>query len=124
MQVRIQITVQVMRTLFLKFISNYQNAHYLTSERQHLKLLDTPKKWSTWAFKTNTLPLWCDLMLKPPRTTTNHYEPPQTTTNHESYSPLYLSDEEISTVIRSILKPSSQPITLYVWLKMSCMFMD
>ena len=63
---RIQITVQVMRTLFLKFISNYQ-------------------KWSTWAFKTNTLPLWCDLMLK-----------------IESYSPLYLSDEETSTVIQSM----------------------
>ena len=47
--------------------------------------LDTPQKWSAWAFKTDTLSLWCDLMLK-----------------IERYSPLYLSDEETNTVIRSM----------------------
>ena len=47
--------------------------------------LDTPRKWSSWAFKTDTLPLWCDLMLK-----------------IERYSPLYISDEEANTVIQSM----------------------
>ena len=47
--------------------------------------LDTPKKWSTWAFKTDTLPLCCDLRLK-----------------IERYSPLYLSDEEANRVIQSM----------------------
>ena len=44
--------------------------------------LNTPQKWRTWAYETNTLSLWCDLMLK-----------------IESYSPLFLSDEEVKTVI-------------------------
>ena len=26
--------------------------------------LDTPKKWSQYVYETNTLQLWCDLMLK------------------------------------------------------------
>ena len=47
--------------------------------------LDTPQKWSAWAFKTNTLHLWCDLMVK-----------------IERYTPLYLSDEEANTVIQSM----------------------
>ena len=47
--------------------------------------LNTRQKWSTWVFKTNTLTLWCDLMLK-----------------IESYSPLYLSDEEVQVVIRTM----------------------
>ena len=59
--------------------------HFKLPECTLPDFLDTPKKWSTWAFKTNTLPLWCDIMLK-----------------IESYSPLYLSDEEISTVIQSM----------------------
>ena len=59
--------------------------HFKLPECTLPDFLDTPKKWSTWAFQTNTLPLWCDLML-----------------TIESYSPLYLSDEEISTVIRSM----------------------
>ena len=47
--------------------------------------LDTPQKWSAWAFKTNTLHLWCDLMVK-----------------IERYTPLYLSDEEANIVIQSM----------------------
>ena len=45
--------------------------------------LNTPHKWRVWAFRTNTLSLWRDLMLK-----------------IESYSPLYLSDEEVDIVTR------------------------
>ena len=59
--------------------------HFKLPECTLTDSLDTPKNWSTWAFKTNTLPLRCDLMLK-----------------IESYSPLCLSDEETSTVIRSM----------------------
>ena len=68
--------------------SDYSSSDEDFIPKVHFKLpdfLDTPKKWSTWAFKTNTLPLWRDLMLK-----------------IESYSPLYLSDEETSTVIQSM----------------------
>ena len=47
--------------------------------------LDTPLKWSECVYETDTLHLWCDLMLK-----------------IESYSPLYLSEEEMNKVIRAM----------------------
>ena len=73
--------------------SDYSSSDEDYTPQIHFKLpectlpdfLDTPKKWSTWVFKTNTLPLWCDLMLK-----------------IESYNPLYLSNEETNTIIRSM----------------------
>ena len=59
--------------------------HFKLPECTLPDFLDTPTKWSAWAFKTDTLSLWCDLMLK-----------------IERYSPSYLSDEETNTVIRSM----------------------
>ena len=47
--------------------------------------LDIPLKWSECVYETDTLHLWCDLMLK-----------------IESYSPLYLSETEMNKVIRAM----------------------
>ena len=45
--------------------------------------IDTPDKWSQCVYETNTLQLWCDLMLK-----------------IESYNPLYLSEYEVDKVVQ------------------------
>ena len=45
--------------------------------------LDTVTKWGDCVYETNNLHLWCDLMVK-----------------IESYSPLYLSEEEVQQVVR------------------------
>ena len=45
--------------------------------------LDNTMKWSQCVYETNDLQLWCNLMLR-----------------IESYSPLYLSEDEVDKVVR------------------------
>ena len=47
--------------------------------------LDTARKWGDTVYATDTLSSWCDLQMK-----------------IESYSPLFLSEEESDTVVRSM----------------------
>ena len=49
------------------------------------KFLDTPSKWSSCVYATDTLSLWCDLQLK-----------------IESFSPVSLSEDEVDIVVRAM----------------------
>ena len=81
----------------IKMITVYDDSGYSSSDEEdcvpafEFKLpnctlpdfIDTPDKWSQCVYETNTLQLWCDLMLK-----------------IESYNPLYLSEYEVDKVVR------------------------
>ena len=83
--------------------SDYSSSDEDYTPQVHFKLpectlpdfLDTPKKWSTWAFKQIVLPLWCDLMLK---------------------------NRKFTALCISLMR--RQVLSFKVWLKMSCMFID
>ena len=80
----------------IKMITVYDDSGYSSSDEEdcvpafEFKLpnctlpdfIDTPDKWSQCVYETNTLQLWCDLMLK-----------------IESYNPLYLSEYEVDKVV-------------------------